>query len=294
MVVACFIPQKSSRVGGLPVSASSCQEEQNRWMCGWHHIFKKGLQFHVTEITVVMEVKCADLWGVVQSLFLPLWSGKMWMTLRNKSRAPLHLPCDTIPPSPSSTCRLPLPLTSGSNPDWDYWHKCGISKSRHLTLCRLQRLPCSFPGHLDWLRRFTRSAAGIIFVCPNLWNRYPGRTWTHETWGGKAANNGTLTMTTGGEGWKVRATGSCVKGQGLQVAPSSQGWKVKCCLQLQKKRRRTGREQDWPPSRLPAETQLRLSRLCLPSGCCSRLQPLADSGGAKIREETERGSVEKH
>lgn len=139
-----------------------------------------------------------------------------------------------------------------------------------------------------------RSAAGIIFVCPNLWNKYPGRTWTHETWGGKAANNGTLTMTTGGEGWKVRATGSCVKGQGLQVAPSSQGWKVKCCLQLQKKRRRTGREQDWPPSRLPAETQLRLSRLCLPSGCCSRLQPLADSGGAKIREETERGSVEKY
>lgn len=47
-------------------------------------------------------------------------------------------------------------------------------------------------------------------------------------------------MTPGGERWKVR---SCVRGQGFQVAPRSQGWKVKCCLWLQTKRRRTQRGQ---------------------------------------------------
>lgn len=47
-----------------------------------------------SEITVVMAVKCADLWGMMRSLSLslPLWSGKMWITLRNESRAPPSSP----------------------------------------------------------------------------------------------------------------------------------------------------------------------------------------------------------
>lgn len=180
------------------------------------------------------------------------------------------------PPLPPGSLYIP---TSGSNPDWDYRHKRGISKSRRLPLCGLQRSPCSFPGDLDWLSRFTQECGRESF-CLSFSFMEQISPSKMKTWdlGGKAANNRTLTMTTRGEGWKVRATGSCVKGQGLQVAPSSQGWKVKCCLWLQmKRRRRTGRGQNWPPSRLPAGTQLRLSRHCLPSAVWRAVWLLKDA-----------------
>lgn len=111
------------RWGGLLIPAYSRQEEKIKEEYSklvWVSIVpSEGLKFHFTEITVVMAVKCADLCGEAQSLSLsqPLWLGTMWITLRNESRAPLHLPSTPFlrrPPLPPDSLSIPA---SGSNPD---------------------------------------------------------------------------------------------------------------------------------------------------------------------------------
>lgn len=122
----------------------------------------KGLiKFHFTEITVVMAIKCRSMRRGAISFPPPaslvrkgVDNAEEWK--QGTPSPPLHLPSIPFlrrPPLPPDSLSI---SASGSNPDWDYRHKRSINKSRRLTLCRLRRLRCSFPGDLDWLRRFTQ------------------------------------------------------------------------------------------------------------------------------------------